>query len=48
MPEEFGMDIAPNTASSIAVQLNQVPIICLETMFETPKNLLTAQAYLEI
>ena len=24
MPEEFGMDLAPNTASSIAVQLNQV------------------------
>ena len=24
MPEEFGIDLAPNTASSIAVQLNQV------------------------
>ena len=24
MPEEYGMDLAPNTASSIAVQLNQV------------------------
>merc|ERR550534_659385 len=24
MPEEFGMDLAPNTASSIAVQLNQI------------------------
>ena len=24
MPEEYGMDLAPNTASSIAVQLNRV------------------------
>ena len=30
MPEEFGMDIAPNTASSIAVQLNQVLFIFFE------------------
>ena len=27
MPEEFGMDLAPNTASSIAVQLNQVRLV---------------------
>ena len=27
MPEEYGMDLAPNTASSIAVQLNQVLLV---------------------
>jgi hypothetical protein len=26
MPDEYGMDLAPNTASSIAVQLNEVTI----------------------
>ena len=27
MPEEYGMDLAPNTASSIAVQLIQVHLV---------------------
>ena len=33
VPEEYGMDLAPNTASSIAVQLNQVFMLFLLNTF---------------